>query len=320
VTIGKRFAFLLCCAFAAFYANAQSYPERPLRFIVPSSAGGGTDLYARLLAQGLSEGLNQRIIIENRPGASGNIGAEAAARATPDGYTLLVSANPALTVNPSLYKKLPYDAERAFTGVTRGVMAPMVVCVHPSVAAKTVADLVAMGRREPGKVPFGSAGTGSPTYLGVRMLEEISGARFVHVPYKGVGQAYQDFLGGQLKFMFPDVASVIAYIKAGRVLPLAVNQRIELLRGTPTLAESGFPIEIFTSFSVVAPAGTPPAIMKRLSGEIAKAMKAPALAERLAQQALVPVFDTPEQFAASLRKERDGWAAFIRRNGIVQEE
>ena len=301
-------------------AAQDGWPARPVKFIVPSSPGGGTDLYARLLGQALGEALKQQFVIDNRPGASGNIGAEAAAKSAPDGYTFLVSANPALTVNPSLYKKLPYDAERDFSPVARAVIAPQVICVHPSLAVKTLGELVALGKREPGKIPFASAGTGSPTYLGVRMLEEMSGARFVHVPYKGVGQAYKDLLGGDIKFMFPDVASVLPHIRAGRVVVLAVNQRTPLLPGVPTLAEAGFPIEVFTSFSVVAPAGTPRAIVQRMSSEIAKAMKSPALGEKLQAQALVPVFDTPEEFAADLKKERDGWAAFIRRNGIAQEE
>jgi len=301
-------------------AGQDTWPARPVKLIVPSSPGGGTDLYARLLGQALGDALKQQFVVDNRPGASGNIGAEAAARSAPDGYTFLVSANPALTVNPSLYKRLPYDAERDFSPVTRGVIAPQVICVHPSLPVKTVADLIALGKRDPGKIAFASAGTGSPTYLGIRMLEEISGARFVHVPYKGVGQAYKDLLGGDIKFMFPDVASVLPHIRSGKVLALAVNQRTPLLPGVPTLAEAGFPIEVFTSFSVVAPAGTPRAVVERMSDEIAKAMKSPALGEKLQAQALVPVFDTPERFAADLKKERDGWAAFIRRNGIAQEE
>jgi len=321
----KTMAFIriAACAIAltSFSAAAQeAWPTRPVKLIVPSSPGGGTDLFARLLAQALVEALKQQFIVDNRPGASGNIGAEAAARSAPDGYTFLVSANPALTVNPSLYKKLPYDAEHDFSPVARGVIAPQVICVHPSLNVKTLAELIALGKRDPGKIAFASAGTGSPTYLGVRMLEEVSGARFVHVPYKGVGQAYKDLLGGDIKFMFPDVASVLPHIRSGKVVALAVNQTTDLLPGVPTLAEAGFPIEVFTSFSVVAPAGTPRAVVERMSTEIARAMKSPAMGEKLRAQALVPVFDTPAQFAAALKKERDGWAAFIRRNGIVQEE
>jgi tripartite-type tricarboxylate transporter receptor subunit TctC len=302
--------------------SGQAWPARPVRVIVPSSPGGGTDLYARLLSQAMSESLKQQFVVENKPGASGNIGAEAAARAAPDGYTILVSANPALTVNPSLYRNLPYNTERDLTPVARGVIAPQVLAVHASVPAKTLAELITIGRREPGKLAFGSAGTGSPTYLGVRVLEEVSGARFTHVPYKGVGQGYKDLLGGQLAFMFPDVATAIAYIRSGKVVALAVNQKTALLPGVPTFKEAGYPAvdDVFTSFSVVVPSGTPAAIVQRLSAEINKAMKSPALAEKLEPQGLVPVFDTPEQAAASLKKERDRWAAFIRRNNIRQEE
>lgn len=297
----------------------EAWPARTVKLVVPSSPGGGTDVYARIIAQALSEALKQQFVVENRPGASGNIGAEAVAKAAPDGYTFLVSANPALTVNPSLYRNLPYNAERDFAPVARGVIAPMVIAIHPSVPARTLAELIALGKREPGKWTFGSAGTGSPTYLGVRMLEEVTGARFLHVPYKGVGQAYQDFLGGQLKFMFPDVASVLPHLRSGKVLALAVNERTSQLASVPTFAEAGLLVDVFTSFSVVAPAGTPAAIVARLSAEIGKAMKSPSTAEKLEQLVLLPVFDTPAQFAASLKKERDGWAEFIRRNGIVPD-
>src|SRR5256884_6421810 len=161
-------------------ANAQeTWPARPVKFIVPSSPGGGTDLYARQLAQALSEPLKQQFIVDNRPGASGNIGAEAAAKSAPDGYTFLVTANPAIAVNPSLYKNLPYNAERDFVPVARGVVPPLLICVHPSVPAGTLAALVALGKRDPGKLSFGSAGTGSPTSLGLRMPETGSGAQFL---------------------------------------------------------------------------------------------------------------------------------------------
>src|SRR6266702_1770152 len=259
-------------------AHAQSaWPERAVRFIVPSSPGGGTDLYARQLAQALSESLKQQFIVDNRPGASGNIGAEAAAKSAPDGYTFLVTANPAIAVNPSLYKNLPYDAERDFVPVARGVVAPLVICVHPSVPARTLAELVALGRREPEKLSFGSAGTGSPTFLGIRMLEEVSGAKFLHVPFKGMGPALPALLGGQVNFAFPDAAIAIPHIKAGKLIPLAIIARTGLIPEVPTLAE------------------------------------------KLEQQALIPVFDTPELFAAHLKEERTAWAAVIRRNAIVPD-
>jgi len=285
---------------------------------VPSSPGGGTDVYARILAQALGESLKQQFVVENRPGASGNIGAAAVAKAAPDGHTFLVSANPALSVNPALYRNLPYDAERDFAPVTRGVMAPMVIVVHPSVKANSLSDLVALSTGE--RLAFGSAGTGSPTYLGIRMLEEKSRARFTHVPYKGVGPAFQDLLGGQIQFLFPDIASAISHIKAGKLRALAVTQATPLLPGVPTLAGAGYPLEVFTSFSVVAPAGTPAPIVQQLGAEIGRAMRSAPVAGRLEAQALVPVFDTPAEFAASLKKERDGWAAFIRRNAIQADQ
>jgi tripartite-type tricarboxylate transporter receptor subunit TctC len=257
----------------------------------------------------------QQFVVENRPGASGNIGAAAVAKAAPDGYTFLVSANPALSVNPSLYRNLPYNAERELAPVTRGVMAPMVLVVNPGVKAASVSELIQLSKKGE-KLAYGSAGTGSPTFLGVRMLEEQSGARFTHVPYKGVGAGYADLLGGQIQFMFPDVASAIGHIRAGKLRAIAVNQATPLLPGVPTLAQAGFPLDVFTSFSVVAPAGTPEPVLARLGAEIARAMRSGPVAEKLAAQALVPVFDTPAEFGASLKNERDGWEAFIYRNKI----
>jgi tripartite-type tricarboxylate transporter receptor subunit TctC len=311
------FALLVICATPA---AQESWPSKPVKFIVPSSPGGGTDLYARILAQALGESLKQQFVVDNRPGASGNVGAAAAAKSVPDGYTFLVSANPALTVNPSMYKNLPYNAERDFVPVTRGVIGPLVIVAHPSLAANSVAELVALGKSEPGRLPFGSAGSGSPTYLGVRMLEEDTGARFIHVPYKGVGPAYQDLLGGQLKFMFPDLASALGHIRAGKLKPLAVSLATPLLPGVPTLAEAGFPLDVLSSFSVVAPTGTPAAVVQRLSVEIGRAMRSPSVADKLSAQALVPVFDTPDEFAATLKRERERWAVFIRRNHIEPDQ
>lgn len=301
-------------------SSAQAWPTRAVRLVVPSSPGGGTDLYARLLAQGLTEALKQSFVVDNRPGAAGNIGAEIVAKSAPDGYTFLVSANPAIAINPSLYKNLPYNAERDLAPVARGVIAPSVFTSHPSVPAKTLRELLALGKREPGKLPYGSAGTGSPPHLGVRMIEEASGARFIHVPYKGLGQAVQGLLRGEIGFMLGDVATVLPYIRSGRVLALAVTQPTPQLPGVPTQGQAGYPgIEVYTSFSVVAPAGTPPAIIQRLSAEVIKAMKSPAIRERIEGQAFIPVFDTPEAFAASLKKERQMWADVIRRNNITAE-
>jgi len=311
----------LLLALTAVSAPAQdAWPTRTVRLVVPSAPGGGTDLYARLLAQGLAEALKQQFIVENRPGASGNIGAEIAARAAPDGYTFLVSASPALLTNPSLFRKLPYNAERDFTPVARGVISPLVFVSHPSLPVKTLPALVALGKREPGTLPYGSAGAGSTTNLVVKMVEEAAGARFVHVPYKGIGQATTGLLSGETAFMASDIGPVLPHIRSGRVRALAVTERTPQLPGTPTLAESGYPkIEAYASFSVVAPTGTLPAIVQRLSAEIIKVMKSPAIRERLEGQGFIPVLDTPDAFAASLKKERQMWAEVIRRNNIVAD-
>src|SRR5260221_550600 len=318
---GVGSAAIILFALHAVPAQAQeTWPVRTVRLIVPSSPGGGTDLYARQLAQALSESLKQQFIVDNRPGASGNIGAEAGAKAAPDGYTFLVSANPAISVNPSLYKNLAYSAERDLVPVARGVVAPLVVCVHPSVPARTLAELLALGKRDPGKLSFGSAGTGSPTFLGIRMLEEVSGAKFLHVPFKGMGPVLPALLGGQVNFAFPDAAIAIPHIKSGKLIPLAIIEHAPQLPNVPTFAEAGFPgLEIYSSFSVVAPGGTPAAIVQRLSAEITRAMKAPWLAEELPHENLIPVFDTPALFAAHLKKERAAWEAVIRRNAIVPD-
>src|SRR3989442_3939537 len=194
---GILLAFAAAVILVLISAGVQaqdSWPSKPVRFIVPSSPGGGTDLYARILAQALGDALKQQFVVDNRPGASGNIGGAAAAKSAPDGYTFLISANPAITINPSLYKNLPYNAERDFKPVTRGVIGPLVIVVHPSLPVSSMAELVALGKNDPGKLPFGSAGTGSPTYLGIRMLEENTVARFIQVPYKAFVPPYQDLL------------------------------------------------------------------------------------------------------------------------------
>ncbi len=297
--------------------SPADWPSRPVTVVVPSSPGGGTDSFGRLLAQALTEQLKQSFVIDNKPGASGAIGATAVAKAEPDGYTLLVASNSSLGINPVLLKGLQYDVARDFAPITRGVIAPMVIVAHPGVNVKTLGELMARGKREPGSLFYGTAGVGSPLYIGMRMIEEASAARFSHVPYKGAGAAYADLLAGRLQFMLTDLASVRQYIDAGKLLALAVTDKTRLLPNVPTLAEAGVPgIKAFTSFSVLVPAKVPPAIIRRLAAEIASAMKSPALAAKLEQQALLPVFDTPEQFAASLKDEQQVWGAFIRQHNI----
>ncbi len=295
------------------------WPARPVRVIVPSSAGGGTDVFGRILAQALTEQTKQNFIVDNKPGASGNIGAELAARAEPDGTTILVASNSSLGINPVLLKNMPFDADRDLAAVSRGVFAPMVVAANPASGWKSMKDLIEAGKKNPEKFFYGSAGVGSPLYIGVRMLEEATGAKFTHVPYKGVAPAYQDLLSGRLQFMYTDLASVDPYIKSGKVLALAVNQKTPLLPDTPALEDLGINVKAWTSFSVMAPARTPAPIIRKLADEVGKALRDPAVVQRLERQALLPVHDTPEQFAAELKKEREYWGAFIRKNHITAD-
>jgi tripartite-type tricarboxylate transporter receptor subunit TctC len=316
----KACASMLLAAGASLAAAQGDWPNKPVTVVVPSSPGGGTDTYGRLLAQQLTEQLKQSFVVDNKPGASGAIGATYVAKAQADGYTLLVASNSSLGINPALYKSLSYDVFRDFAPVSRGVIAPMVIVANPAANVKSVRELVERGKREPGTLFYGTAGVGSPLYIGVRMIEAATGAQFNHIPYKGVGPAYQDLLGGRVQFMLTDLASVRQYVDAGKVTALAITDKSTLLPKVPTLAEAGVPgIKAFTSFSVMVPAKTPPALVQRIADEIQKAMKNPGLVQRLEQQALVPVADTPAQFAASLKEEQQNWGSFIKQHNIQPE-
>lgn len=321
--MNKCFVFVvtLLSWMPAAQAPAQdTWPSRTVRLIVPVSPGGGSDTYARLLAQGLGEALKRQFIADNRPGGGENIGAEIAARAAPDGYTFLVTGPPALLINPSLYKNLPYSAERDFAPVARGVISPIVMTAHPSVPARTLPALIALARREPGALSYGSSGPGSSTNLAVKMLEEAAKVQFLHVPYKGGGQAVIGLLRGEVAFMSSTVVSVQPHIQSRKLWPLAASHRTPNLPGTPTFAEAGYPqVDAYPTFGVVAPTGTPPAIIQRLSAEIVGLMKSPAFQTRLDAQALIPIFDTPGEFAAVLKKDRARYAEVIRRNNITAE-
>ena len=317
-TASALFAVLLALAPAPSIAQ-DNWPAKPVRIIVPSAPGGGTDIYARLLAFGLADSLKQQFVVDNRPGGNAMIGAEAVARSAPDGYTLLVSASPALVLNPILYKKLPYDADRDFAPVSAGVVSPLIFVVHPSVPARTLAELVALGRKEPGKLAYGSAQLTSATSLGVQILEYVSGARFNQIPYKGLGQSFQNLLSGQIAFMLSDFPIALTHIKSGKVIPLAATHRTKVLPNVPTTEEAGFPIgDVTASFMVTAPAGTPVPVVQRLNGEINRLMKG-ALAEKLESHLLIPVFGSPEDFAARLKKQRAMWAEAIAKLGIKVE-
>jgi tripartite-type tricarboxylate transporter receptor subunit TctC len=316
--VRKLSVLVLLTLSAVAFAQGQ-WPVRPVKLIVPSSAGGGTDFYARLLSQALGDSLGQQFIVDNQPGGSGNVGAAAAARAAPDGYAFLVSPDPALTVNQSLFKSLPYNPERDFVPVARGVIVPLVLCVQPSLGIRTLAELVERGKREPRSLTYGSSGSGAPNALAVRIIEEASGARFLHVPYRGMGMALPALLAGQIDFLLPDVAIAAPHIKSGRIVALAVTHRTPQLPEVPAIADAGFPrFTMPSNFSVVAPAGTPRPIVERMNAEINKAMRT-TLADKLESHAFIPQFDTPDEFAAGLARDRAFWADFIRRAQITPD-
>ena len=298
----------------------DNWPDRPVKLIVSSSAGGGTDMYARLLAQSLSDSFKQQFIVDNRPGASGNIGASAVAKSPADGYTFLVSANTSLTINGALYKNLSYDAEKDFTPIARA-LGPLVIVVHPSSKVRTLQELIESGKKEPNKLSFGSAGTGSTTYLGVRMLEEKTGAKFLHIPYKGVAPAYQDLLAGQIQFMMPDLASSLQLIKAGKVIPIVSEYKSALLPGLPSMADAGYgDVNTNSSFSLVAPSQTPSAIVEKLHKELMLITKSSGFASKLEAQGLIAETDSLSALFSSMKKERDNYASFIKRNAIVPSD
>lgn len=310
--------------FAAFAALAlcgahadEPWPSKPVRIVVPSAPGGGTDVFARLLGQAMGGMTKQPFVVENKPGANGYIGAESAARAKPDGYTLLVSANASLSINPWIQPPTTFDVMRDLVPVSRGVWAVNVLVVSPTLGVKNVAELVARAKNEPGRLAFGSPGTGSAPYLGARMIQEQGGLDLLHIPYKGVGPAYQDLVGGRLQLMYTDLASILPFIQSGKVEALAVDRKSPLLPGVPTFADSGLELDAPTSFSVMAPAGIAPELQQRIAEQVVAALR--SIAPRLEQQALVPVYDTPARFAEDIKAERATWAEFIRRNHIKAE-
>jgi len=317
--VRKLFLLLLLLCASVGTPAQPNWPTRPVKLVVPSSAGGGTDFYARLLAQALGDALGQQFVVENLPGGSGNVGAAAAARATPDGYTFLVSPDPALTVNQSLFQSLPYNPERDFVPVARGVTVPLVICVQASLGIRTLGELVERGKREPRSLTYGSSGSGAPNALAVRIIEEASGARFLHVPYRGMGMALPALLAGQIHFLLPDVAIAAPHIKSGRLVALAVTHRTAQLPDVPAIADAGFPgFTMPSNFSVVAPAGTPRPIVERMNAEINRAMRT-TLAAKLESHAFIPQLMTPDEFAAALARDRAFWAQFIRRAGVVPD-
>ena len=303
------------------WAAAQSYPVKPVRVIAASSPGSGVDIVGRIVAQKLSDGLKQQVIVDNRAGAGGNLGAEIAAKAPPDGYTLFIGT-PAHAINPSLYSKLAYDLLRDFAPVSLLTTGQYILVVHPSLPAKSVKELIALARARPGQLNYASAGTGNATHLAGELFTSLTGTKLVHVPYKGSGPALVDVVGGQVQLMFSNLTAALPHVKSGRLRALAVTgeQRSSALPQYPTMMEAGVPGYVVSSwFGMLAPAGTPPEIIARLNAEIAKAMRTPDMKERLAGEGAEPKSSTPEALGRLLQTEVAQWAKVIKGAGIKPE-
>jgi tripartite-type tricarboxylate transporter receptor subunit TctC len=311
-------SLLLVIALAASAAHAQDYPNKPVRLVVPFAAGGSSDPVARLLAQKLGAFLGQPFVVENRPGAGGNIGADIVAKSRPDGYTLLFAAG-SFAVNVSLFEKLPYDPLKDFDPVIHVCMVNGILVVHPSVKANSVQELVALARAQPGSVTFGSAGNGTILHLAGELFKSAAKVDMVHVPYKGSGPALADLIGGQVQTMFANMPGTLQHVKAGRLRVLAVtgDKRSSALPEVPTIAESGLPgFRAATWFGVLAPAGTPKEIVARLNAELAKALASPELIDHLRTEGADVVGGSPEQFGAFLKSEVERWGPVVRAAGI----
>jgi tripartite-type tricarboxylate transporter receptor subunit TctC len=311
---------LFLCAVAAAVTAAERYPTRPIRLVVPFAPGGPSDILGRLVAQKLTETLGQSVVVDNRGSAGGIVGFEIAAKAVPDGYTLLLGGGSGLTQNPSLYLKLPYDAIRDLAPISQLTAGANLLCVHPSVQAKSVQELVSVAKAKPGQINFASAGTGNR--LASELFRRQAGIDIVNVPYKGTGQAINDLVGGQVQMMMINTIAALPQVKAGKLRALAVTtlKRSNVLPDLPTMAESGLPgFEVNSWHGFFAPAKMPAAIVARLNGDIVKILNAPDVKDRLGSVGLDPVGSSPQELAAYIRSETTKWAKLIKDVGIKPE-
>lgn len=324
-SIGLALPLLLALASMLGCANAiaQSYPSRPIRFVVPYPPGGSVDIAARAVGQKLSEAWGQPVVVDNRAGAGGNIGADLVAKSPADGYTLLMGAVATHAINPTLYGKIPYDPVKDFAPVALVVQVPNILVVNPAVPANTVKELIELARAKPGTLNFGSGSTGSTGHLAGELFNTMAGVKMVHIPYKGAAPAMADLLSGQVQLMFDNLANALPTIKAGRLRALAVTTlaRSPFMPDLPTIAESGLTgFDLTTWFGVMVPAGTPPDIVAKLNAEIVRALNTKDMRERLEKMgAEPPTNNTPEHFAAFMRVEAAKYAKVVRESGAKVE-
>ena len=310
---------LVSAVAGAGVASAQAYPTKPIRMLVAVPPGGPADTLARLVAPKLTESLGQIVVIDNRPGANGNIAYETAARAAPDGYTFVLAAA-GVAINPSLYREVRFDPVKDFAAITQGISVPNILLVHPSVAATSLKELIVLGKTK--SINFASAGNGSSGHLAVEQFKIVSGMPLAHIPYKGGGPALAELIGGQVQAMFSLALVATPQIKAGKARALAITsaQHSRVAPDVPTVAELGFPgFEVVGWFGWLAPARTPNEIVARLNADIVKVLRSPETQDRLTVLGSEPVGNTPQAFAAFVSSERDKWAKVIKQAGIKLE-
>ena len=317
-----RLCLLALALGAASQATGQGYPAKPVRLIVPYPAGGSGDIVARAVAQKMSESFGQQVIVDNRPGANGNIGTEHVAKSAADGYTLLLATDIQFAISPNTTPKLPYDPEKDFDPVSLVAFLELILAAHPSLAANNVRALVALARTQPGKINYASTGPGSTHHLSIELLKSLGGFDLTHVPYKGSSQALPDLIAGQVQLMQLGVPQTLPHLRAGRLKALGVGaaKRLAVLPDVPTVAEQGFPgYEANNSWNLYAPTRTPKAVVAKLHAEIVRVVALADVRERFTATGLEPVGSTPEQLAARMRDDRAKWARVIREAGIKIE-
>lgn len=300
-------------------AFAQAYPNKTIRMVVPFPPGGGNDIIARLVAEKLTTRLGQTVIIENKAGANGIVGLTAVMQAAPDGYTLGIAAAGPMAVNPSLYDKLPYHPVKDFMPITNMVIYPLLLVTHPSVPAKTMAELLALARAKPGTLFFASPGSGNSGHLAGELLNSLAKVNTVHVPYKGQGPATADLLAGQVQMLYSSIPSVLPMVREGRLNAIAIGsaKRLASLPNVPTIAESGVPgYEAYSWIGIVAPLKTPPDIITKLNREIVAILQQKDVEDDLLRQGAVPVGDTPEHFGQYIKDEMAKWGAVVKSANI----
>lgn len=304
-------------ALTAPAVQAQNYPVKPVRIVVPTAPGGGTDLIGRLLAQNLSSQLGQQFIVDNRGGAGTTIGTAAVAKSPADGYTLLLTHS-SLAFNATYYNKLPYDTLKDFAPISLVAEQPFLFAVHPSLPVKTVAQLIALAKKNPGQIAYSSGGAGSGPFMGAELFKQQAQVNILHVPYKGAGPAFTDLMGGQVQMMIATLSLGMPHATSGRVRALGVTsaKRLGATPQLPTVAESGLPgFEFSAWYGVLAPAGTPPAVMTRLHQAVGKAMAAPETREKF-EDGLIPLSSTSDEFAAYLKQEVIKWGNVVKASGV----